>query len=143
MSINPTSDGSSSSRARRRHHSQGAGPVIFVSALGVLAGVVLLAVALTELGNLWLAAAGMAIFGAFTYGSQPALNTRLAELTDAEGRAVLFGFTFALRFGLSFGAPLLVLALVKWPATQVTATQVMAAFCALAILPSLWVWKQR
>ena len=100
----------------------------------------LLAAALTEAlpGNLWLAAVGMAIFGAFSYGSQPALNTRLAELTDADGRAVLFGFTFALRFGLSFGAPLLVLALVQWQATQV-----MAALCALVVLPSLWAWKQR
>jgi hypothetical protein len=79
----------------------------------------------------------MAVFGAFTYGSQPALNTRLAELTDTEGRAVLYGFTFALRFGLSFGAPLLVLALVQWEAPQV-----MAGLCALAVLPSAWAWKQ-
>ena len=126
--------------AGRAIEQHGAGPVIFVSALGVLAGVALLAAALTEAlpGNLWLAAVGMAIFGAFSYGSQPALNTRLAELTDADGRAVLFGFTFALRFGLSFGAPLLVLALVQWQATQV-----MAVLCALAVLPSLWAWKQR
>ena len=126
--------------AGRAIEQHGAGPVIFVSALGVLAGVALLAAALTGAlpGNLWLAAVGMAIFGAFSYGSQPALNTRLAELTDADGRAVLFGFTFALRFGLSFGAPLLVLALVQWQATQV-----MAVLCALAVLPSLWAWKQR
>ena len=126
--------------AGRAIEQHGAGPVIFVSALGVLAGVALLAAALPGVlpGNLWLAAVGMAIFGAFSYGSQPALNTRLAELTDADGRAVLFGFTFALRFGLSFGAPLLVLALVQWQATQV-----MAVLCALAVLPSLWAWKQR
>ena len=117
----------------------GAGVVIFVAALGVLAGATLLAGGLTGAlpGGLWLAAAGMAVFGAFTYGSQPALNTRLAELTDTEGRAVLYGFTFALRFGLSFGAPLLVLALVQWEAPQV-----MAALCALAVLPSAWAWKQ-
>ena len=126
--------------AGRAIEQHGAGPVIFVSALGVLAGVALLAAALTGAlpGNLWLAATGMAIYGAFSYGSQPALNTRLAELTDADGRAVLFGFTFALRFGLSFGAPLRVLALVQWQATQV-----MAVLCALAVLPSLWAWKQR
>ncbi|MCH2417885.1 MAG: MFS transporter [Candidatus Poseidoniia archaeon] len=117
----------------------GAGVVIFVAALGVLAGATLLAGSLTGAlpGGLWLAAAGMAVFGAFTYGSQPALNTRLAELTDTEGRAVLYGFTFALRFGLSFGAPLLVLALVQWEAPQV-----IAGLCALAVLPSAWAWKQ-
>ena len=66
------------------------------------------------------------------------IHVAAAIVTDAEGRAVLFGFTFALRFGLSFGAPLLVLALVQWQATQV-----MAALCALVVLPSLWAWKQR
>lgn len=118
----------------------GAGVVIFVAALGVFAGATLLAGGLTGAlpGGLWLAAAGMAVFGAFTYGSQPALNTRLAELTDTEGRAVLYGFTFALRFGLSFGAPLLVLALVQWEAPLV-----IAGLCALAVLPSAWAWKQR
>ncbi|HIM33279.1 MAG TPA: MFS transporter [Candidatus Poseidoniales archaeon] len=119
----------------------GAGVVIFVAALGVLAGATLLAGGLTGAlpGGLWLAAAGMAVFGVFTYGSQPALNTRLAELTDTEGRAVLYGFTFALRFGLSFGAPLLVLALVQW---EWEAPQVIAGLCALAVLPSAWAWKQ-
>jgi MFS family permease len=126
--------------AGRAIERNGAGPVIFVAALGVLAGVLLLAGGLTGAlpGGLWLATVGMAIFGAFSYGSQPALNTRLAELTDADGRAMLFGVTFALRFGLSFGAPLLVLALVQWQATHV-----MAALCALVVLPSLWAWKQR
>jgi hypothetical protein len=51
---------------------------------------------------------------------------------------MLFGVTFALRFGLSFGAPLLVLALVQWQATHV-----MVVLCALVVLPSLWAWKQR
>ena len=126
--------------AGRAIERKGAGPVIFIAALGVLAGVLLLAGGLTGAlpGGLWLATVGMAIFGVFSYGSQPALNTRLAELTDADGRAMLFGVTFALRFGLSFGAPLLVLALVQWQATHV-----MVVLCALVVLPSLWAWKQR
>ena len=120
--------------AGRAIERKGAGPVIFIAALGVLAGVLLLAGGLTGAlpGGLWLATVGMAIFGVFSYGSQPALNTRLAELTDADGRAMLFGVTFALRFGLSFGAPLLVLALVQWQATHV-----MVVLCALVVLPSL------
>lgn len=115
----------------------GPAPLVAVTNVLVLAGVALYAAALTGMlpGGLWLAAVGVALFGAATYGSQPALNTLLAQLTGPEGRSMLYGVTFALRFGVSFGAPLLVLALTPWLAAPAT----MTLLAALAVVPALMV----
>ena len=117
----------------------GPAPLVAATNVAVLTGVALYAAALagTLPGGLVLATVGVALFGAATYGSQPALNTLLAQLTGPEGRSVLYGVTFALRFGVSFGAPLLVLALAPWLAAPAT----MTLLAALAVVPALMVWR--
>ena len=108
--------------------------VMFITSLFVLIGVILFSMALTEKipGGLSLIALSMIIFGMATYGFQPASNTYLARQTEVGGRAALYGVTFALRFGLSFGAPLMIVLL-----KDVEATIIMIGFSTLALIASI------
>ena len=108
--------------------------VMFVTSFFVLAGVLIFSMALTERipGGMNVVALGMIIFGMATYGFQPASNTYLAQQTDIGGRAALYGVTFALRFGLSFGAPLMILLL-----EDIQGTTIMIGFSILALIASI------
>ena len=114
--------------------------VMFITSLFVLIGVILFSMALTEKipGGLSLIALSMIIFGMATYGFQPASNTYLARQTEVGGRAALYGVTFALRFGLSFGAPLMIVLL-----KDVEATIIMIGFASLALIASIAIARMR
>ena len=114
--------------------------VMFITSLFVLIGVILFSMALTEKipGGLSLIALSMIIFGMATYGFQPASNTYLARQTEVGGRAALYGITFALRFGLSFGAPLMIVLL-----KDVEATIIMIGFASLALIASIAIARMR
>jgi len=114
--------------------------VMFITSLFVLIGVLIFSMAITEKipGRLSAMALGMIIFGMATYGFQPASNTYLAQQTEVGGRATLYGVTFALRFGLSFGAPLMIVLL-----KEVEGTMIMIGFSILALIASIAIFKNK